>query len=224
MSETKPAKRERIVSPTGTATFIAIDRPTKKYDSFTVSIILEEKDGKPLFENLQKRADEIKAKIVATAKNGKEKIELQKLEACSPIKLHIDDDGNPTGRYILSASQGATMKLKDGTVKPMKVPIFDSKKAVISGATNAGKGTRCRLAIDIDTYDVPKGGRVGVKGYLTGVQIIELVKYDGSASADALGFGSVDGGFEAGGEEEGAPFDAGSAPAASGGAKSGTDF
>lgn len=212
----KKPKRPRVVTNIGTVVYAWLDKPSMKYKAekggeYSVTIRVDAAYGKPLYEATVKRAKELQEKAIAEAKDGKSKKAAREAKLCTYIEPELDKDGNETGSYLIVGKQTATitMKPKDGgkpEVKNITIPIVDAKRQPIAGKTNMGRGSKVKLALDLNEYTTPE--KIGVAAWLVGVQIIELVKYSGGASVESLGFGEEEGYVATESGEDDAPFDA----------------
>jgi len=90
----------------------------------------------------------------------------------------LDDDEQPTGKVQFRFKTGTTYKPKKGEEvgKPVKIVVYNAKaKKIDLGDTKVGNGTIGRIAGTISSYY--KATNAGVSGYLSSIQIIELVEY-----------------------------------------------
>lgn len=108
-----------------------------------------------------------------------------------PVKPQEDEDGNPTGKFLVSTKMIASGVSKK-TNKPWsrKLPLFNAAGAPISA--NVGGGSEVILSINPEPYYNAKDKEVGVTLRLEGVQVIKLVSY-GQKTAEGLGFAAVEG-------------------------------
>jgi hypothetical protein len=206
-------KRPVIVSPVGEIKFAFVTTPrVSEYSpdgSYSVTLVLD--PSKPEVQEFKAKLDaEAKAareEKLAAAEKPKDRKAIEACQLSTPLKPELDSEsGEPTGKLVLDVKEEATYKdRKSGETKKRTVPIFDAKKSPLVGP-KIGRGTKARVAFTTFPYAVtslqnPTAGRVGVSGYLKGLQIIELVEYQGGASADALGFAEEEGYVATAGEE-----------------------
>jgi len=91
-----------------------------------------------------------------------------------PIKQEIGEDEQPTGR----------MQISFKTSEKFKPDVFDKFGKKIPENVLLGNGSKVRVAYTINKYD---GFGGGINLYLSAVQVVELVEYQGR-SAEAYGF------------------------------------
>lgn len=105
-----------------------------------------------------------------------------------PYEELEDDDGNKTGDIVFHFKQNATIRLKDGTTKAVKIGIQDS----------AGKdmhkplffGTELRVMFAYRGIKMVSTKQAGVRLDFSMVQVLKLGKAGGGK-----GFGAVEGGY-----------------------------
>jgi hypothetical protein len=222
----KPAKLPRITTPAAPLKWGSISKPGLKFESetdyeYTAEVILTGEQAKVLTDQLTPLAEKSKADALAAAETGKDKKAIQACKLHIPIQPLLDDEGEPTGQYVLKARRDAQYtNRKTDEVVNVTIPVFDSAGKPLVGA-KIGRDSEVRVAFDAKPFCMPATNRVGISARLAGVQVIKLVEF-GGASADSLGFDAVEGGYtapEGGGEE--APFDGGEKKD---GANDGSDF
>lgn len=198
----KQPKRPTYVTPVGEMKFGWITRPREanpefnKGPEYTITLRFDPKvtENAKLRNFIEGEVAKSKAEAIEKAETGKEAKEIKdKYQLSGPIKVEVDDDGNETGFILFNASQPAVFKdKKTGEEKDRNMPIYDAKKNLLANS-KAGSGSKVKAAFTLSPYAVKGSKLVGVKAYLQGVQIIELVEYMGGASADSLGFGEEEG-------------------------------
>lgn len=99
-----------------------------------------------------------------------------------PFEVDEDDQGNPTGYIVFTFKQNAKIKLKDGTVKDIIVPIKDAsgKKAVHKPVFG---GSELRVMFTFRDIPMKSLKQVGVQLALAQVQVKNL-KTSGQGGPD----------------------------------------
>jgi hypothetical protein len=90
----------------------------------------------------------------------------------------LDDNDNPTGNIQFRFKTGTTYAPKKGEEvgKPVKIGVYNAKaKKINLGDIKIGNGTIGRISGTLSTYF--KATNAGVSGYLSSIQIINLVEY-----------------------------------------------
>lgn len=114
--------------------------------------------------------------------------ERKKWSVYYPYEVLEDDEGNATGDIVFHYKQNATIKLKDGTTKHVKIGIQDS----------AGKdmhkplffGTELRTMFAYRAIKMVSTKQAGVRLDFSMVQVLKLGTGGGNK-----GFGAVEGGY-----------------------------
>lgn len=205
----KHIKKQRITTPAGIAKFINVNKPRLKYGSETdygydVSLVLDpdKPEVKAFKAQLTKMAEEARGPLAANAKTPKEKKAITEGKLHVPIEDELDKDGNETGMLVMKIKRDASWKnAKTGEVQNVTIPIFDAKLNKLT--KTVGRGSTVKVAADVVPF--AGFGRVGISLRMTGVQVLDLVEYDG-ADPSSLGFG-VEDGFEDEGDAGAAPFE-----------------
>lgn len=143
---------------------------------------------------------EAKQKLAAAKKAGKAKGKKIIQFDAVPFEAELDDDEDETGSMIYKFKSTASgVSKKTGKPWHRKMPLFDSKGKPVKANVYAGSTIRC--AFSAKPWVNPKF-EYGVKLQLEGVRVLELVSGSGGASADALGFGDEEDGYDAADEVE----------------------
>lgn len=121
-------------------------------------------------------------------------------KAYNPYKVDTDDNDNPTGYIVFQFKQNQTLKLRDGTVKLVKIGIKDASGKKDQLAPVFG-GSEIRLMFTFRDVLLKKDKTVGVQLAFAQVQVRKLAASSGGPSFDAVD------GDEA---QDEAPFDGGS--------------
>lgn len=182
------------ISPIGPFQHPWINKPDTKFNAdglYSVDLILE-----------GKQAEDLKAKIDGAVKQAfaehtdemKPGIAKQWSEY-APYQDETDDDGEPTGRTIFNFKQNAKIKLKDGSTKDIQIEIRDAADKVIRKAVYSE--SEGRILFSMRPIVMTSSKQVGVRLDFAKVQVTKLVQGGGGR-----GFGAVDGGYVADGEEQ----------------------
>lgn len=186
-------------SPKGTFHFVQVTEPVLKMD---------EEDIKDNYEyRMVLRLDEKSAtafvdKLNATVAAAGFDLRTPKTHKFSlkPATERVPDPKNPEGflkdsdgswlkqvidgQFDITFQNYAYRKLKDGTYEQREVAVYDSASERVdpSAVPAIGNGTVGRVAFMAGVYDGAK--KRGVKLYLQGIQIIELVERAGGAGGE----------------------------------------
>jgi hypothetical protein len=173
-----------FVTPIGRAMFPKLFRPDTKFDAdgvYSIDIIFDSSDDQSFVsEHLEALAGEYQKMIKKKVKN-------------LPISEVTNEDGEDTGQIKLKAKVKAM-----GKYGPRRPAVYDSTGKQITNPIDIGNGSLCRAQVNVKGYNT--GANVGLTLELVGVQIIELVEYQGASHS---GFEAVEGGFVAKEEEQG---------------------
>ena len=169
--------------------FNAIIQPNNQFvpeGLYQANILLSKDEGEKYTEKIK----EIRTKQFKTYGKGSK---VADITACKPYEKVDEDTGesilDSEGRYVFKSK--AKAYIEDG--KPnVKIPIYDAKCNPVKDV-RLGEGSIVRLAVELVGYTV--AGKTGVSVKLKGVQIIKLVEYATSQSADSLGFIEEDEGY-----------------------------
>lgn len=180
--------------------FSAIDKPSVKFNPegvYTVSILIPKKEGEALLKVFQ----DIKKQQYKTFGKGSTAQDITRLKPFVVVEKNEDGEivkeiPDVEGRYVLKASEKATVKCKNGTVFNKKIGIFDAKGKPCREVM-LGEGSIVRLAIEAAGYTV--AGKTGLSVNLKAVQVIEYKEYGSEATFTTYGFEEEEG-FES--EEE----------------------
>lgn len=193
--------KKKMTSPKGSALWCQnVIEPSYQFDemgTYEAKITMQEDD--PKCQDFIKQLDEL-------AQEGYE-IETKELKPgvkknvtlYAPYSYEEDDEGNQTGRVIFKSKCKAAYKTKDGTVKPINVPVFSmvSRKPIDTEGIFIGNGSEVRFSANAMSFlSNGKSKEAGVTLRLIGFQIVELA--DSGNDAESMGFDVA--------EEEEAPF------------------
>lgn len=211
-------QRVYIYSPVGTAQFAWLNKPDTKFKSIGVYKVDVALGGQ--------EADSFKALINAEAKAALERYweteEGKKVPAAKrakwttyvPYKDDEDAEGNPTGYTVFKFKQNAKIKLKDGTVKEVKVGLRDSKDKPVNKPIFSG--TELRVSFMFRDILMKTDTAVGVQLAIGWAQIFKLAPPINAGQTASSPFSTPEGGWA---EEEDAEVAAteGNTEAAAGG-------
>lgn len=182
-------KREILRTPAGVAKYPRLGSPDTKYKAegeYKITLVLDRsEDGVEEFiESIEAaEAESVKAAL-AKGKGKKPK------KADSPIKPHIDDDGNEVeGKVEVSFKMKASGTREDGTEWSQRPAVVDAKKRPTDA--KVGAGSTVKVAYELSPYFTPALG-AGVSLRLKAVQVIDLVEYSGGGNS-AAAFDEEDG-------------------------------
>ncbi|OAM52900.1 hypothetical protein A7981_05535 [Methylovorus sp. MM2] len=185
MAEDSKPKRERLLSPKGSAVYPRLTVPDTKYNKdgeYNTGLLLSIDDASDLMADLDARVDAAFAKAIADNKGKTFKIVKGKktdIVRNSPYVIELDEDGNETGNVRFNFTMKATfIDPKTKEVLQRKPTLVDGKGNVIKGRVNVYGGSIIKVNYTPSAYDSNFG--VGVKLYLNAAQIIKLVTGGGS--------------------------------------------
>jgi hypothetical protein len=205
----KKQARPKYQTPRGVFVYPHLNKPderefkdgTKAKPAFKCRLKLEGADAEKLREFVDSKVKEAfqlaEAEIKATATDAKSKAKakakLAALASAHPYEEELDDEGNETGALLFNFKQNAEVRLKDGTVKHIKVPVFDAAGGKIDLSTvMIGGGSEGHIAFSMRPYYMHATDKAGITLDLLAVQVLELREF-GDRGADAFGFGKHDG-------------------------------
>lgn len=194
MAEIKKPKAVIHTSPKGVAIYPWLTKPDTKFKpegEYRVDLKLSAEDAVDVLALISAEHDKNLEAVKADPKYKGKKIK----ESDLPIKPVIDADGNETGEYLLRVKMNAQFKGNDGSIITAAPAIFDAKGQSVQLDALWG-GSIIRVAYTIGAFFVPLVG-AGVSLRLRGVKVIKLSAGSGGASADAMGFGEEEDGYEA---------------------------
>ena len=161
------SKHQTHITPVGTAAWPWLNKPDTRFDAdgvYQVKMIFNKKDIKPIQTIVDPLMD-----------GGKH----------HPIKPEMDDDGSPTGNYIVQFKMKARVKTKNGeafTQKPVLLDTLGNR-----GIDQVGAGSKLKIAYQAIPFNQGAGG---VTMRMQKVRIIDLVEYQ-----DKIDWGKDSGSF-----------------------------
>lgn len=208
-TDNKP-KALKGITPKGIAGWPKLNVPDeyKGKKSYKTNLTLSAEDAAPMIEMIAKATEEAHAATVAQLKetiaNGKTgdakakaKKALAALVTGVPYADAVDAEGNETGDIVFKFKANAEFEdKKTKKIKQIKIPLFDAK----GKPTNAAiwGGSEIRVAYALIPYYVASANTCGVSLRIEGIKVINLVSSGGGYSADSLGFGEEEDGYDAG--------------------------
>lgn len=174
-------KMVNVVTPEGGALWAKVIEPDYKFDKdgryeCTLIVDPEDKNEKTAAET-QKFIDMVDDMLEKAYKTASEEVapgKVKNLTKASPIKEHLDKDGNETGLWAVKAKSKAKFKDED-----VIIPIYDVKATRIQDPGLIGNGSRIKLQVGLKPYYMASNNSVGISMRLKRVQIIDLNPYGG---------------------------------------------
>lgn len=193
-------------SPFGTGQHLWVNKPDTKFNDagvFKAPILLTGAKAQKFKEEVDAQAQAFFDEITADMTPGERK----KWSVYYPYEELEDDQGEKTGAIVFHFKQNATIKLRDGTTKTVKIGIQDS----------AGKdmhkplffGTELRTMFAYRAIKMVSTKQAGARLDFSMVQVIKL-----GTGSGGKGFGAVEGGYVDEGDDEGEEQTSGSGNAA----------
>lgn len=176
--------KKRYVTPVGVANYPRLNEPDTKFNpdgEYKVNLEFDPEDPKvksfiEKLEAIQQEAfDEFQ-------KDSKRKLGL------ADVYEETDD-----GMYSIKFKQKAKIKMKDGKIIDVNIPIFDAKGVPMKDAPIIGKDSKIKISFTIMPYCLQTTKQVGLSLRPVAVQVIDLHEYTGGGTADAYGFEAEDG-------------------------------
>lgn len=186
-------------TPKGVAVWPSLNSPDTKFKEegeYTCRLAFD--PNLPEVQKLVARLEEVRDEQFEEFKA--EKPAHKKFSAAPVFTDELDKEGEETGRITINFKMRASGISKQ-TKKPWarKPQIFDSKGKEVKNPPNISGGSILRVACELGGFGVQSSKLFYVTIKLVGVKLIELVTYGGQ-SADSLGFGDDEGGYEASGD------------------------
>lgn len=201
----------KVTSPIGTYKYPKLSEPdygTKEFPCpqgrYSVKLVLKanDKETKAFLKKLEPHYQEALAK-------AKEQFKTLKAETRKKLKnitvnplfteLLDEETEEPTGEIEINVKMNASGEYKKGPKAGQKWNrkpiIFDSKGNRMAKPPSIWGGTRGRVGLELSPYFIPATGAAGLSFKLEAVKIIELVS-EGERSADSMGLGGDEGGYE----------------------------
>lgn len=182
-------------TPKGELWFVKIDEPVLKMDAEDSE---ENYQYQLVLRLAEKEAEELLARMNATVEAAGfplKSLKTRKFDLRRATQRVEDENGELIkeadgtfvkeaieGMYDFNFSQFAYRRMKDGTFEKRELPVYDSHADRVDpqALPKIGNGSVGRVALYPNSYSI--GGKNGVKFYLSGVQLTELV--EGSGGVD----------------------------------------
>ena len=168
----------------GKAMWAKVHDPDTKFDAngiYSVSVLVPEEEAQEMCEHLDGLA---KKKLAEEMKDGKRK-DLTLKKAYAPA---TDKDGNETGEIEFKVKVKAKFQSKQGQWFTQKPVVVDSKRTPLDKETLIGNGSLIKVAFEPIPYTMMTSKTCSVSLRLKGVQVINLVEYQGDLFEDEDGF------------------------------------
>ena len=159
--------------------------PDTKFDPngyYSVSVLVQEEDAVEMCEYLDGLA---KKRLAEEIKNNPKRKDLTLKKPYSPA---TDKDGNETGEIEFKCKLKAKFQSRDGKWFTQKPLVVDSKRTPITKDTLIGNGSTIKVAFEPVPYSMMSSKTCSVSLRLKGVQVIQLVEYQGDLFEDEDGF------------------------------------
>lgn len=197
-----------LLTPRGTAVFPALTVPDTKYKTegeYSVKLSLDpnEEATASLVAELEKRRDELfeafKAEELEKAGDAKRKLkakELEKWDVAPVFTDELDKDGEETGRITINFKMKASGVTKAGKKWSQKPTIFDAKGKKMDNPPDIYGGSTLRVSFETIGGPVQSAKTFYLSNRMLAVKLLALVAR-GGYSADSLGMGEEEDGYEA---------------------------
>ena len=182
------SKRQKITSPKlPVVGYANISKADTKFDAggvfkFTLAVDPDDAEGQKFVESIQSAYDEhYKASLKEAGK--------KKMKQVIPISAEEDEEGEETGRTLVSFKLKNNVETKAGKTFTQEITIFDnSTKAPLTGENrpNVGSGSVVQASAEVNTWVSALG--VGMTLWPKALMVHQLVEYGGSADAEEYGF------------------------------------
>lgn len=190
---------KQYVTPTGIATSAFIIVPSTEYDEngqYFVRLKLKttDKGTQKLIKLIDDAREWAFNEAVERLETPKEK---KAVKAADPsYKAEEDEDGNETGYTIFNFKRKAVRTTKNGDIKPITLPLFDSMlQPVDREGLDVWSGSEIAVAFKLCPFYTPQVG-AGVSHRLEAIQLIKVVSGGGdNRSATEFGFERNETGF-----------------------------
>lgn len=190
---------KQYVTPIGIATSAFIIVPSTEYDEngqYFVRLKLKttDKGTQKLIKLIDDAREWAFNEAVERLETPKEK---KAVKAADPsYKTEEDEDGNETGYTIFNFKRKAVRTTKNGDIKPITLPLFDSMlQPVDREGLDVWSGSEIAVAFKLCPFYTPQVG-AGVSHRLEAIQLIKVVSGGGdSRSATEFGFERNETGF-----------------------------
>lgn len=196
-------KGKKAITPICEARWVHLQKPQTKYNAsgvYSVDLILD--PSVPEHAEFMQMCQEFSQEVFDDhTADLKPKLK-ERCKLFTPIREEENEDGEPTGFYIMRVKQNRIIKKRDETTTKFTPKLVDSRGHEIKNLKEAiGNGSELRVAVFLMPFENKNSGEIGVTAKLNAVQIVKLVPY-GSSSFD-----TVDGGYVAKEDDSSPPWE-----------------
>lgn len=211
MADNAKPRKQYVPSPIGPVIHPWFNKPDTKFNDdglYHGKIVTSGPLAEKYAAEYQTMAEEAFAEHIQKLKDAGKltPAEAKKWSVYVPFEREEDDQGNLTGRIIFEVKQNAKIKLQDGSLKEVKIGLYDSQDNEINVPIYGGSEVRVMWAPRV--IPMPGQKRVGVRLDFSQVQVKTLKQSGGNGGS---GFGALDDGYVAD-ETSGSGFGGSSAP------------
>lgn len=187
------AKTTYYTSPFGLGIYCHLNNPDSKFapdnPTFKTKLKLDGDVAQSLKAKIDAAVDAAFADFFENGKGAEVPAkDRKKWTAYYPYEVEEDDNGNPTGSILFDFKQNAKIRLKDGTVKDIQMPIYDSQDNPVHKLVRTG--SIIRVAYSMRTIVLTSLKQVGIRLDFAKVQVKKLA--EGGSQG---GFGAVEDGY-----------------------------
>ncbi|WP_266156751.1 hypothetical protein [Dyella silvatica] len=198
----KPKKLPPLNTPRGVAVFPALNVPDTKFKpegEYTARLAFDPNaaDVQALVTELERRRDLAWDEHLQTLDAGKRK-QFEKVYSKAPVFTEeVDKEGDETGRITINFKMKASgTNKKTGKPWTQRPTILDARGAKMANPPDIFGGSVLRIGFETSDGPVPSAKKFYISCRLLAVKVLELVSR-GGYSADALGLGDEEEGYEA---------------------------
>ncbi len=169
----------------GKAMWAKVYDPDTKFDPngyYSVSVLVAEEEAQEMCEYLDGLA---KKKLAEEIKNNPKR---KDLTLKTPYATATDKDGNDTGEIEFKVKLKAKFQSRDGKWFSQKPIVVDSKRTPMTKDTLIGNGSTIKVAFEPIPYSMMSSKTCSISLRLKGVQVLNLVEYQGDLFEDEDGF------------------------------------
>tara|TARA_E500000331_G_scaffold203073_1_gene194848 strand:+ start:881 stop:1459 length:579 start_codon:yes stop_codon:yes gene_type:complete len=168
----------------GKAMWAKVYDPDFKFDPngiYSVSVLVPEEEAQEMCEHLDSLA---KKRLAEEMKDRKR----NDLTLRTPYEKATDKDGNETGEIEFKIKMRAKFQSKQGQWFTNKPIVVDSKRTPLDKETLIGNGSVIKVVFDTIPYVMMSSKTCSVSLRMKGVQVLQLVEYQGDLFEDEDGF------------------------------------
>ena len=169
----------------GKGMWTKVHDPDTKFDAngiYSVSVLVLQEEAQEMCEHLDGLA---KKKLAEEIKNNPKRKDLTLKKPYAPA---IDKDGNETGEIEFKFKLKAKFQSRDGKWFTQRPIVVDSKRTPINRDTLIGNGSTIKVAFETIPYVMMSTKTCSVSLRLKGVQVLNLVEFQGNLFEDEDGF------------------------------------